>query len=220
MSPERSALRAALALYDTQSAGVRFHTRARAWTAPLEPVIGAIPPDARLLDVGCGHGLISNAVALRRPAARVLGVDVSETKIASALQTVSLRTNVEFRRERLESVAETGFDAVSLVDVLYLVPAASWGEFLRRCADKLNPGGVFVLKEIGTQPRWKFERLRLQEFVSTRITRITTGDQMHFESGADLRTRLVSSGLVDVTLTMLDRGYASPHLMLTGRKPA
>jgi len=27
-------------------------------------------------------------------------------------------------------------------------------------------------------------------------------------------------GLVDVALTRLDRGYMSPHLMVTGRKPS
>lgn len=220
MSPERGALHKALALYESQTAGVRLHTRIRAWTAPLEPVIAAIPETARLLDVGCGHGLISNAVAVRNESARVLGVDVSETKIASARATVGSRPNVEFRKAALESLEETDFDAVSLVDVLYLVPAASWTAFLGRCFEKLKPGGVFVLKEIGTSPRWKFERLRLQEFVSTKVIRITSGDQMHFESGDALRGRLVSMGLVDVALTRLDRGYMSPHLMVTGRKPS
>ena len=210
----------ALSLYLRQSPGVRLHTRLRAWSAPLDAVVAALPRDGSLLDVGCGHGLVSNEVALRSSNARVLGVDLSETKIASARASVGARTNVEFKVAPLEDVPETGFDAVSLVDVLYLVPRASWASFLRTCLGKLRPGGIFVLKEIGTEPWWKFERLKLQEFLSTRVLRITKGDTMHFESGDDLRGRLLDAGFEDVTLQRLDRGYASPHLLLTGRRPA
>jgi len=210
----------ALSLYRNQSIGARLHTRLRAWSAPLDAVVEALPREGTLLDVGCGHGLVSNEVALRSPLARVLGVDLSETKIASARASVGARTNVEFRQAPLEGVPESGFDAVSLIDVLYLVPPGSWTSFLRTCREKLRPGGIFVLKEVGTEPWWKFERLKLQEFMSTRILRITKGDTMHFESGEDLRKRLLSLGFEDVTLQTLDSGYASPHLLLTARRPA
>ena len=209
----------ALTLYRNQPLGARVHTRLRAWSAPLDAVVSALPREGSLLDIGCGHGLISNEVALRHPDASVLGIDLSEVKIASARRSVGARTNVEFRLAPLEGLAESGFDAVSLVDVLYLVPQASWSSFLRICLEKLRPGGIFVLKEIGTEPWWKFERLKLQEFMSTRVLRITRGDTMHFESGEQLRLRLASLGFEDVTLQPLDSGYASPHLLLTARRP-
>lgn len=209
----------ALSLYRNQSLGVRLHTRLRDWSAPLDAVVAALPREGFLLDVGCGHGLIANEVALRSPLARVLGVDLSETKIASARATVGARTNVEFRPAPLGSLPESGFDAVSLIDVLYLVPESSWASFLGTCLEKLRPGGIFVLKEIGTEPWWKFERLKLQEFMSTKILRITKGDTMHFESGEELRRRLLSLGFEEVTLQALDAGYTSPHLLLTGRRP-
>ncbi|MEO8500082.1 MAG: class I SAM-dependent methyltransferase [Vicinamibacteria bacterium] len=216
--PEPFSMRA-LDLYKDQSRGVRLHTRLRAFSAPLKAVVAAIPPQGSLLDVGCGHGLIANEVALRNPGARVLGIDLSETKIASARASVGSRTNVEFRLAPLEGVAEGGFGAVSLIDVLYLVPAASWERFLRTCFERLAPGGRFILKEIGTKPRWKFERLKLQEFVSTRILRITKGDTMHFENGDGLRQRLLGIGFEEVGVETLDRGYTSPHILLTARRP-
>lgn len=209
----------ALSLYLDQSPGVRLHTRLRAWSAPLDAVVSALPRDGFLLDVGCGHGLVSNEVALRSAGARVLGVDLSEAKIGSARASVGARTNVEFRTAAIEGVPESGFDAVSVIDVLYLVPESSWTSFLTICREKLRPGGIFVLKEIGTEPRWKFERLRLQEYLSTRILRITQGDVMHFESGEQLRQRLCGVGFEDVALLPLDAGYASPHLLLTARRP-
>ena len=209
----------ALSLYRDQSLGVRLHTWLRAWSAPLQAVVAALPAGESLLDVGCGHGLIANEAALRSPHARVLGIDLSETKIASAQATVGGRANLEFRLAPLRDVSDSGFGAVSLIDVLYLVPEASWANFLNTCFDKLKPGGVFVLKEVGTKPRWKFERLRVQEFLSTRVFRITTGESMHFESEDELRKRLTTAGFEHVLLRRLDLGYTSPHLLLTGRKP-
>ena len=209
----------ALALYRDQSPGVRLHTFLRAWSAPLRAVVEALPREGRLLDVGCGHGLVANEAALRSPSLRVLGVDISEGKIASARASVGSRANVDFRLAPLEDVPETGFDAVSLIDVLYLVPKASWSAFLSACRDRIAPGGLLVLKEIGTRPRWKFERLKLQEFMSTRILRITRGDTMHFESGEALGRRLAGLGFENVTLQRLDAGYTSPHLLVTARRP-
>ena len=208
-----------LSLYRDQSKGVRFHTAMRAWSAPLQAVVEALPREGSVLDVGCGHGLIANEVALRSPAARVLGIDLSETKIASAKATRGDRDNIDFRLADLQEIDEKHFDAVALIDVLYLVPAASWNSFLGACLQRLKPGGTFVLKEIGTTPRWKFERLKLQEFMSTRILRITKGETMHFESAETLRDRLLSLGFEDVTIGRLDKGYTSPHILLTARRP-
>ena len=209
----------ALSLYRDQSLGVRLHTGLRAWSAPLQAVVDALPRDGSLLDVGCGHGLIANAVALRSPVARILGIDLSESKIASAQASVGTRPNIEFRLGALAGLSESGFDAVSLIDVLYLVPAVAWTSFLEMCFQKLKPGGTFVLKEIGTEPRWKFERLRLQEFISTRVLKITRGETMHFESGDELRQRLTGIGFEGVSVQRLDVGYTSPHLLLSARRP-
>jgi 2-polyprenyl-3-methyl-5-hydroxy-6-metoxy-1,4-benzoquinol methylase len=182
-------------------------------------VVAALPREGRILDVGCGHGLVSNEAALLSPRVQVLGVDLSETKIASAQASIGPRSNVEFRVQALGDIEESGFDAVALIDVLYLVPEASWRLFLETCFHKLKPGGVFVFKEIGTAPRWKFERLKLQEFMSTRVLRITRGETMHFESGEALRQRLVSIGFEKVVVRPLDRGFTSPHLLLTACRP-
>jgi len=208
-----------LALYSDQPLGVRIHTFLRAWSAPLDVVVNALPSRGRLLDVGCGHGLVSNEAALRSPELHVLGIDIADAKIAAARKSVGTRSNVEFRAAPLEDIAEAGFDAVSVIDVLYLVPKAAWTSFLGACFQKLSPGGTLVVKEIGTTPRWKFERLRFQEYLSTRVLRITKGESMSFESGEQLKRRLENAGFEAVAVEKLDSGYASPHLMVTGRKP-
>lgn len=58
-----------------------------------DAVIGNCPPGARVLDIGCGNGIISRA--LGEAGFNVLGIDVSEKTIAVA-RTANTMSNVRF----------------------------------------------------------------------------------------------------------------------------
>ena len=49
-----------------------------------------------------------------------------------------------------------GFDAIAILDVLYLLPPAQKREILARCRALLAPGGTLLLKTNDTSPRWKY----------------------------------------------------------------
>ncbi len=71
----------------------------------------ALTPDSRVVDVGCGCG--DTTVALARQAARVLGVDVSESMLARARQNVAeagVGDRVELRLEDAQ-IADLGAGA-------------------------------------------------------------------------------------------------------------
>ena len=42
------------------------------------------PPDGRILDIGCGTGLVASAILARRPDAVIDGVDISPEMVAKA----------------------------------------------------------------------------------------------------------------------------------------
>lgn len=209
----------ALALYRELPVSVRFHTRVRAWTCPFEPIVARLPGSGRLLEVGCGHGLFANEAALRRPELAVLGVDPAPAKIGWAQRTTGDGRNVAFRCQRLEDVAESGFDAVAVLDVLYLVPRASWPAFLSACRDRLRRGGVLLLKEVDTRPRFKFWRCVLQETLSVRLLGITLGASFAFASRAEVATVLGEVGFGTPVVTDLGRGYLTPHVLYEARRP-
>src|SRR5205085_11501425 len=75
-APRSTAARRAIALYDTAPRGDRFHVRARWWSAPLVDVERAAPVHGRILEIGCGHGLLSLYLALSAPGRHVTGVDI------------------------------------------------------------------------------------------------------------------------------------------------
>jgi len=211
----------ALALYAALPLQVRLHTRIRAWTAPLAAVATRLPEEGRLLEVGCGHGLFSNEAVLRHPGLEVLGVDPAEDKVRWAQATVGERAGVRFRLGTLESdVPEEAFDAVAVLDVLYLVPFASWPAFLDACFVRLRPGGRLLLKEVDLEPRWKFWRCYLQEIASVRLLKITRGGGgFAFAHRETMRDLLHAAGYWDVCVTALDRGYLTPHVLYEAVRP-
>jgi 2-polyprenyl-3-methyl-5-hydroxy-6-metoxy-1,4-benzoquinol methylase len=217
--PDRAA-RAAIAAYRGAPPGDRLHVLVRWLSCPFPPVVDVLPRTGRILEVGCGHGLFSTYVAQRVPGVEVHGVDIDADKIAVATRsTASGRLSF--------AVAESGvlpagpWDAVVLVDVLYLLDEAGQRALLESCAAVLAPGGVLVVKDMSTRPRWKAWVNRAQETLSVRVLRITAGSAHFAFVEPDQRARwLQAAGLLDVRSRRLDRGRAHPHHLLVGRAAA
>jgi 2-polyprenyl-3-methyl-5-hydroxy-6-metoxy-1,4-benzoquinol methylase len=203
----------ALGLYRGLGTAVSLHTRIRAFTCPMDAILARVPDEGRLLEVGCGHGLFANEAALRHPKLGVLGIDPSAPKIAWAEKTARDRPNVSFRVQPVEQVTETGFDAVAVLDVLYLVPRSQWLEFLRACRARLRMGGRFLLKEVDVRPRWKFYRCLVQETLSVQMLGITLGHEFAFEPPARMVELLEEAGFRGVSVVPLGRGYLTPHVL-------
>jgi SAM-dependent methyltransferase len=82
----------------------RAFVRARWGSAPLQRMAELAPPAGLIADIGCGHGVLSAALALGRPERRVLGVDPDERKIALARRALATLPNVELRAGTAESL--------------------------------------------------------------------------------------------------------------------
>lgn len=96
----------------------------------------------RMLDVGCGGGILSESMA--RHGAEVLGIDVTPRNIVVATSHAEgSGLGVEYRHVALEDLHQDGFDVVLNMEVIEHVvdPQA----FLRQCIARVRPGGFLVL---------------------------------------------------------------------------
>jgi 2-polyprenyl-6-hydroxyphenyl methylase / 3-demethylubiquinone-9 3-methyltransferase len=103
--------------------------------------------DLRILDIGCGGGVLCEPLA--QLGARVVGLDPAETAIDVATRHArEMGIIVEYRRDTIDALLETGekFDVVLAMEVIEHV--ASSGVFLDRCAGLVNPGGLIILSTI------------------------------------------------------------------------
>lgn len=218
--PSAPAARRAIARYDDAPRGDRFHVRFRWWTCPFAAVEAQVPRAGRVLEVGCGHGLLSLYLALSGPDRVVLGVDIDEHKIALAERAAAgLRpeeAQVSFATVTPDGFAPGRFDAIVIADVLYLLGADARRTLLARCVEHLEPGGVLLVKETDRVPRWKGALTVAQEELATRVLRITEGDQVSFAPPGEFVAQLRDAGL-DVSTERVDRGYPHPHVLITAR---
>ncbi len=108
----------------------------------------------RLLDVGCGAGVFSAAMAYRRPHLSVVGFDIGES-IALARATadsIGLQQRFETREGdlRLHELPEGPFDEVLIAQRLQALPESEGDTLLRDCVSRLAPGGrLMVIDSFG-----------------------------------------------------------------------
>ncbi len=222
--------RAALAAYRGSPLADRLHARVRWWTAPFPTIESAVPSSGRILEIGCGHGLFCTYLALAEPAREVVGVDIDAAKIDQAKQVAKGLTGVRLSFDVGKSgTVKTGpWDAIAIVDMLYLLPAAEQRALLSAAVEQLAPGGVLLVKEMSSTPRWKARWNVLQETLSVSILGITerADGEPNVKSGQsrfDFVDPAVMAGWLQewglcTTAQQLDRHYPHPHHLLTGRR--
>ena len=97
----------------------------------------------RILDIGCGGGLLSEPMA--RLGAAVVGADAAERNIPVArVHAEQSGLTIDYRHTTAEAIAEAGeqFDAVLNMEVVEHV--ADPQEFLTVCQTLVKPGGIMI----------------------------------------------------------------------------
>ena len=108
--------------------------------------------DARVLDVGCGAGLLSEALA--KSGAQVTAIDLAPDLIKVAkLHRLESGVEVDYRLQSAEALAAeapASFDAVTCMEMLEHVPDPV--AILAACAALLRPGGRLVVSTLNRTP--------------------------------------------------------------------
>jgi len=106
----------------------------------------------RLLDIGCGGGLLSEPMA--RLGATVVGADAAERNIKIAsLHAAQSGLEIDYRATTSEALAATGekFDIVLNMEVVEHV--ADVPLYMKSCADLVAPGGLMFVATINRTAR-------------------------------------------------------------------
>ncbi len=124
-------------------------------------------------DVGCGGGILSEAMAQR--GADVVGIDLAADAVdAARAHAGETGVSVDYRvmaAEELAHAAPAGFDVVTCMEMLEHVPEPR--AVVRACAELLVPGGIAVLSTINRTPKAWFEAIVAAEYVLALLPRGT-----------------------------------------------
>lgn len=194
-------LRETLALYDDAPPIDRAFVRVRAFLSDLPAIERHAPRAGAILDLGCGHGLVANLLALGSPARDVTGIDIATAKIAAARRTVGARSNIRFAVADATTYRGGPYAAITVADVFYLIPPPLQRDLLAACARMLAPDGVLIWKSQVRRPRWKYAITYGQEWLMTNLGP-TEGGGLHFLDTDESLDALRAAGLRAVALPL------------------
>ncbi len=169
-------------------------------------------PGKRVLDVGCGGGLLSEGMAVR--GAEVTGIDLSEKPLGVArLHLLESGQKVDYRKISAEQMAEEtpgAFDAVTCLEMLEHVPDPA--SIVESCGRLVKPGGQVFFSTINRNPKAYLLAVIGAEYVLQMLPK-GTHDFARFIKPSELTRWCKQSGLepdelIGMTYNPLTRHYA------------
>jgi 2-polyprenyl-6-hydroxyphenyl methylase / 3-demethylubiquinone-9 3-methyltransferase len=149
-----------------------------------------------VLDVGCGGGILSEAMA-KAGASSVTGIDLANKslKIAQLHALQEQIDNISYRMVSVEDLAtETpaGFGAVTCMEMLEHVPDP--GSVVRACAQLVQPGGVVCFSTINRNTKSYLQAIIAAEYI-LQLMPHGTHDHRKFITPAELARLCRQAGL-------------------------
>jgi 2-polyprenyl-6-hydroxyphenyl methylase / 3-demethylubiquinone-9 3-methyltransferase len=156
--------------------------------------------DARVLDVGCGGGILSEAMA--RSGARVLGIDLSQAVLDVAeLHALEAKLAVEYQAiaaEELAAAAPGSFDLVTCMEMLEHVPDPA--AMLSALATLAKPGGNVIVSTLNRKPMAFAVAILGAEYIARMLPR-GTHEYLKFIRPSELARWGRAAGLELIDLT-------------------
>ncbi len=164
-----------------------------------------------VLDVGCGGGILAEAMAAR--GARVTGIDLSEKSLRVAeLHLLSSKADVRYEHASAEQFAERHagrFDVVTCMELLEHVPQPA--ATVAACSRLVRPGGTVFFSTINRNPKSYLFAVIGAEYVLRLLPR-GTHDYQRFIKPSELarfarEAQLRTTELIGMTYNPLSRRY-------------
>ncbi len=165
-----------------------------------------------VLDVGCGGGILAEAMAAR--GAQVTGIDLADKPLQVAqLHLLESGQNVSYRKIAVEDLAQEAphsFDVVTCMEMLEHVPDPA--SAVRACARLLKPGGHAFFATLNRNPKSYLYAIIGAEYVLNLLPR-GTHEYARFIKPSELSATcrsagLAVSGITGMTYNPLTRIYA------------
>jgi 2-polyprenyl-3-methyl-5-hydroxy-6-metoxy-1,4-benzoquinol methylase len=146
--------------YKNHSFADRTLVNLRPYICPFKPLVGWVPSNANVFDIGCGTGLwlitLANSVDIKSG----IGVDINSSSIRKAKLAVTsykgagglIDLNFQQTSDSRDWPKEDRFDVVSLVDVLHHIPASIQAKFIGDAIQMIKPGGRLLYKDMSNKP--------------------------------------------------------------------
>ncbi|KKL45411.1 hypothetical protein LCGC14_2355930, partial [marine sediment metagenome] len=149
---------------------------------------------AKVIDIGCGGGILSEALAKQE--ATVTGVDMGEMPLNIAkLHALEAGLKIKYTQATAEEMASSepeSYDVVTCLEMLEHVPDPA--SIIQACADLVKPGGHLFFSTLNRHPKAYLLAVVGAEYVMNMLPK-GTHDYKRFIRPAELATWCRQAGL-------------------------
>jgi len=142
--------------YSGQGFKASLYARLRWRLCPFEEIERYVPKEGRVIDIGCGYGLLANFLVLRSSKRDVTGIDLSVGRISVAQKTTDNQKKIQFKLMDALDLQLGKYSTVIMSDFLHHIDCETQEELLARLYQKLPPGGLVIIEEVDSRPLWKY----------------------------------------------------------------
>jgi trans-aconitate methyltransferase len=173
---------------------------------------GLITPGARLLDLGCGQGVLGALLAAAGTDVRLRGIDLAARDVKRASEAVP---GTEFVHGDIAVAPYGEADIVVILDVLHYLAPAAQEDVLRRVRDALAGGGLLLLRVADAGPTLRFRVTIAVDRAVTALRGHGTG-RLHCRTVAEWRRMLETLGF-RVEPVPMSEGTPFANVLLVAR---
>jgi 2-polyprenyl-3-methyl-5-hydroxy-6-metoxy-1,4-benzoquinol methylase len=189
-----------------------FHLRMN--VAPFSEILEYIPKTGNILDAGCGYGFLAHLIANNNPKCCITGIDKNADRISQARSSVIQGENIYFIKGDLTRniFGTETYSAIICFDLLHHIPTLSQPGLIKLLVKHLAPKGILIIKDIDTNPKWKYILNYLQDIITSLGGKISCRDKNEW------RDIMLKNGLEIKHLSYPKRGWIYPHVLLIAQK--
>jgi 2-polyprenyl-3-methyl-5-hydroxy-6-metoxy-1,4-benzoquinol methylase len=170
-----------LQLYPGAALSTKFFLTARWQLTPYRKMASRLPRTGTILDLGCGHGLFSIALALDSPEREVLGIDHDDRRVTLAVQATQKLPHVKIQKGSLVDppIGPPSYTGIAMIDVMHYLDWDTQELILRKAYDLLSKGGTLIVREVDPEAGLISQWNRLYEKIATGIGFTQAQKQTH-----------------------------------------
>ncbi|MCD4666587.1 class I SAM-dependent methyltransferase [archaeon] len=182
----------------------KLYIRLRWRLCPFIEIEKYMPKKGRILDVGCGYGLLSNYLWIKSKDRIIDGIDLSQNRLSIAKKTEN--KNKKFEIKDVKDLKNISYDGVVMTDFLHHIPYDIQEELIKKIKSNMKKGGILLIQDIAKSNNWKYI------FASNLDQFLNLKDKLYYRSIKDFK-RVLEKYNFEVEIKMVDKGLPLPDVI-------